>query len=135
MNEQAALAHESLAACWTAKGKPEFAAAHMARAEAIRKGAAITDAEKAGDQVKVMAEMSDAWQPIETAPKNAAGAGTGPWILVWNGWNSSVIQVCWSFRPGSLGKLIGYWHSKLSNSELPTNAQIKHWMPMPAKPL
>lgn len=54
--EATSLAHINFAACWTAKGKPEFAIAHMARAEAIRKGADLTDAEKAGDRVRVMAE-------------------------------------------------------------------------------
>lgn len=50
--------HKYLAACWASKGRDPFSACHEARVAQIENGADLTDAERSGDSVAVMAECA-----------------------------------------------------------------------------
>jgi hypothetical protein len=55
--EEVIAEHERLAACWSNRcGRPDWGANHTARAEAVRNGAGLTEAELTGNDYGIMHE-------------------------------------------------------------------------------
>lgn len=77
------------------------------------------------------------WRPIETAPKNPAGEGIGPAIIVWYEYDHTVYTVEWTFREMEFYEPVGGWRVKSSGADDDlwlTTESVTHWMPMMERP-
>jgi hypothetical protein len=73
------------------------------------------------------------WQPIETAPKNAAGEFFGPTILIYYVTDGLTWPAYWGPDRGSSE---GAWHAADDDGEhIPFHTpDVTHWMPMLPSP-
>lgn len=84
-----------------------------------------TDDSKSGQPLGLgLGEVLGAWQPIETAPRNAK-------ILLWGKF--------WNDRDSFQNPLIGMWNPHEGRwviaGEMRFGVRPTHWMPLPAPPL
>ena len=76
------------------------------------------------------------WQPIETAPKNAAGARSGPMVLVWDTYHGCAWTAKWTTDLDGDVIRTGWWTiAPRRQLLLLTSESITHWadLTIPAK--